>query len=98
MLGRIIEDMAYFSSETVRPAYYDMMLAGKLARAEEDVEMLGIITNSISYDLAYSLLDMWSLRSAVTSKPAASYIESQRSTYEKAINKAMDSVRENTAS
>lgn len=98
MLGRIIEDMAYFSSETVRPAYYDMMLAGKLARAEEDVEMLGIITNSISYDLAYSLLDMWSLRSAVTSKPAASYIESQRSTYEKAINQAMDSVRENTAS
>lgn len=98
MLGRIIEDMAYFSSETVRPAYYDMMLAGKLARAEEDVEMLGIITNSISYDLAYSLLDMWSLRSAVTSKPAASYIELQRSTYEKAINKAMDSVRENTAS
>lgn len=98
MLGYIIEDMAYFSSETVRPAYYDMMLAGKLARAEEDVEMLGIITNSISYDLAYSLLDMWSLRSAVTSKPAASYIKSQRSTYEKAINKAMDSVRENTAS
>ena len=36
MLGRIIEDMAYFSSETVRPAYYEMMLAGKLARAEED--------------------------------------------------------------
>ena len=56
--------------------------------------MLGIITNSISYDLAYSLLDMWSLRSAVTSKPAASYIESQRSAYEKAINKAMDSVRQ----
>ncbi len=95
MLGRILEDMAYFSSETVRPAYYEMMLAGKLARGVEDVEMLEIITTSVTTDLAYSLLDTWDLRSAVANKPAASYIESKQKSYNAALQKAMEAVQKN---
>ncbi len=101
MLARIIEDMARFSAETVRPAYYEKMLNGKLARAEEDVEMLEIITSNTTYELGFLVLSdflHWQngLRNAVsTSSPAASYVESKKTVNEEAINKVMESIRAN---
>lgn len=102
MLGMILEDMAYYSMELVRPAYYENMLNGKLARDEESIEMLDIITSNISYDLGFLLLTNnflhWQngLRRAITTQSApASFIASKESSALSDINKAIESVRDN---
>lgn len=51
-IGRIIEDMAYQSSRTVRPAYYEVTLKGKVARDDSTAHMLDIIYSDINLDLA----------------------------------------------
>ena len=51
-MGRIIEDMAYQSSLTVRPAYYEFTLKGKISRDEASVRMLDLIYSNINLDLA----------------------------------------------
>lgn len=47
--GILLEAMAYESSKTVLPAYYDILLKGKGARDDESEEMLDIIHDSVSY-------------------------------------------------
>jgi len=103
MLGMIIEDMAYFSMDTVRPAYYDKVLSGKIARDEGSVAMLDIITDNISYDLAFLLLtsdgnvlNIGGLRAAITdASPAASYIASKEDVSIARLDEAMNKIREN---
>lgn len=98
MLGMILEDMAYYSMELVRPAYYENMLNGKLARDEESIEMLDIITSNISYDLGFLLINslMWDLRTAITqNNPAGSFISARESNAVTTIQKAVDSVQSN---
>ena len=87
-LCMIIEDMAYFSMDTVRPAYYSRMLEGRLARDEGSAEMLEIITKNISYDITYLLyyLDLiqggGGLRSSVSQgAPSASWVETNLEKY-----------------
>lgn len=47
--GIILEAMAYESSKTVIPAYYDILLKGKSTRDNESEEMLDVIHDSVSY-------------------------------------------------
>lgn len=51
LTGRILEDMAYESYRTIRPAFYDVMLKGKGTRDNESGEMLDIIYSNINIDL-----------------------------------------------
>lgn len=51
MISLITEDLAYTSSQTVTPAYYDTTLIGKNVRDEESVGMLDIIFATRVYDV-----------------------------------------------
>ena len=51
MVGSVIELLAYFSEETVIPAYYDVTLDGKIARDEDTIAMLDIIFDTIAYEI-----------------------------------------------
>ncbi len=48
----ILEDMAFYSSEYVRPAFYDIMLKSKFARDDDSARMLDIILSNFTIDLA----------------------------------------------
>ncbi len=50
MVGAVLELLAWESENTVIPAYYDVMLDGKLARDEDSVEMLDLLFDSFVYD------------------------------------------------
>lgn len=50
--GVILEDMAFYSSEMVRPAFYDIMLKSKFARDNDSARMLDIILSRTTVDLA----------------------------------------------
>jgi len=51
LIGMTCELLAYESLMTTMPAYYDVLLTGKLARDDESVEMLNIIFSNIVYDM-----------------------------------------------
>ncbi len=51
MISMIIEDMAYMSKHTVRPAYYDDTLVGKNVRDDESIAMLDIIFATRVFDV-----------------------------------------------
>ena len=50
MVGKVLELLAYYSGDTVRYAYYDIMLGEKLTRDPESKEMLDIIFDGVSFD------------------------------------------------
>lgn len=47
--GAVMEEMAYQSSITLIPSYYEVLLKGKTTRDAESLEMLDIIHDGISY-------------------------------------------------
>ncbi len=51
MVGAVIELLSYESEETVIPAYYDVLLSGKLARDEETIRMIDILFDTITYEI-----------------------------------------------
>lgn len=51
MVGAVLELQAYYSKETVIPAYYDVLLDGKIARDEDTVKMLDIVFDTIAYEV-----------------------------------------------
>lgn len=51
MVGAVVELLAYESGNTVIPAYYDVLLAGKLARDEDSTKMLDILFDTITYEI-----------------------------------------------
>ncbi|MCL2160145.1 MAG: extracellular solute-binding protein [Oscillospiraceae bacterium] len=51
--GAILEALAAESTNTLKPAYYDIALKGKLIRDEESEEMLDLIFDSKMYDLGW---------------------------------------------
>lgn len=63
MLGRITEDMAFYSRKHVRPAYYERLLENYLAYAPIFVEMLNYCIGSYSIDMASVLAEDISLLS-----------------------------------
>ncbi len=50
MVGKVIELLSYYSGDTVRYAYYDIMLGEKLTRDPASKEMLDIIFDGVSYN------------------------------------------------
>ena len=50
-VGAVLELLAYESSNTVIPAYYDTVLTGKLTRDEDAKKMLDIIFDTICYEV-----------------------------------------------
>ena len=57
LTGRILEDLAYQSSLTIRPAYYDVTLKGKVSRDNDSGDMLDIIYSNIKLDLTVLLAE-----------------------------------------
>ena len=53
--GRILEDMACFSRRVVRPAFFDNLFDGIIARDEETTVMLDIIWSNVFMDLVQPL-------------------------------------------
>ena len=51
LVGAVLELQAYYSAETVIPAYYDVLLAGKIARDADTVKMLDIVFDTITYEV-----------------------------------------------
>ena len=56
LTGAILEDAAYQSYLSIRPAYYDVTLQGKLARNEDTVEMLNIMLAHLNPDLSVAMV------------------------------------------
>ena len=52
MVGAVVELLAYYSGETVIPAYYDKVLDGQLAQDPKSSDMLDIIFDTVIYDPA----------------------------------------------
>ena len=50
-MGIFLETYAAESRKRVKPAYYDVLLSGKVARDEESLEMLDIIFGNRTYDI-----------------------------------------------
>ena len=55
LVGRIVEDMAWLSSETVRPAFIEATLKGKYSRDNDSADMIDYIINGIRMDYALLL-------------------------------------------
>jgi len=55
--GVIMEEMAYQGYKNIRPAFYDILLEGKIARDDESLEMLDFIFNNVVYDVGA----MWNI-------------------------------------
>ncbi len=51
LVGAVLELQAYYSAETVIPAYYDVLLDGKIARDEDTAKMLDIVFDTIAYEV-----------------------------------------------
>ena len=55
LVGRVVEDMAWLSSEMVRPAFIEATLKGKYSRDNESADMIDYIINGIRLDYAMLL-------------------------------------------
>ena len=53
--GAVLETLAWASQDTIVPAFYDVLLNGKVARDEESSRSLDIIFNSLTYYIPVSL-------------------------------------------
>lgn len=53
MASAVIETMAYIGGKTVLPTYYEDLLTVRSMTDVESVEMMGIIRNSLTFDLGY---------------------------------------------
>lgn len=89
MTGTVIEVMSALGYQSVRPAYYNVVLTGKTARDNESVEMLDIIFSNIECEMSNQY--QWggysnSLKSVMTgSGDIISSLESLREATEAAI-------------
>jgi len=99
MAGMILEDMAFYSSEHVRPAFYDIMLKSKFARDEDSARMLDIILSNSTIDLALIMknsgIDIDTLmRSAATegTTDILSTIAANNKKYTKILEKAIEAL------
>ncbi len=54
MLGTLMEAMAYYSNESVRPAYYDTTLSQRFMQDPESSAMLDTMFETISFDYCYT--------------------------------------------
>lgn len=55
MIGRIVEDMGYYSYKIIRPAYFDVLFDGIIAKDVQTTRMLDIIYANVFMDLVQPL-------------------------------------------
>lgn len=93
--GLITEAMAYDSSTTVMPAFYDLCLTSKVLRDDESEGMLDIIFNSKVYDIGYiyAVGTLPGILSDLAKTGSTDFI-SRFEKGEGAINKAIDKLME----
>ena len=97
MLTKVIDDMAFYSTDTVRPAYYEKVLSGKIARDENSTAMLDILTENVIYDRAFLFLfnAMLGMRDQITnSNPAASYAAKNQKQLQKTLDSYTEKIKE----
>lgn len=93
----ILEYMASVSPDTMTKAYYDVTLQRKVARDDDSSEMLDIIFNSVTTDIALAL-DLGSIRTKLisminsTSNTIASDIASSKESIQAELDKVYDGV------
>jgi ABC-type glycerol-3-phosphate transport system substrate-binding protein len=51
--GAIIDAMCYFSQQIVKPAFYDVSVTYRLTRDEDSLDMLNIIRDNRTFDMAF---------------------------------------------
>ena len=96
MVGAVVELLAWESENTVIPAYYDVMLDGKLARDEDSVEMLDLLFDSFAYDPGMNFFGgasgmsnlLWTMNSLVAGQKSTDFV----SFYTKNEKAAIDSI------
>ena len=89
MTGRILEDFAYFSHDTVIPAFYEVTVVGKSMRDEGSAKTLDVLLNNYYYDIGGLQGIVSEFRSPVTSnkEEIVSWLESKSKSFSKAIDK-----------
>jgi len=97
--GMFLEAMAYEGYMHVRPAYYDVLLNGIIARDNESSQMLDILFANRRYDLGV-ILDMGDLRSFIYmvmnyDTNIVSYVEKRLRLANKDIEKLTDALLKN---
>ena len=92
--GVLLEALAYESMKTVKPAFYDGMLMGKISRDNDSEAMLDIVFTTLQYDLPIALTE-------VSSRVAEKYIQKGKtdfasyfSSVEEKVQKQIDKVVE----
>ena len=97
--GMILEDMAFYSGEYVRPAFYDIMLKSKFARDNDSARMLDIILHEFTIDLALIMntsgIDIDSLMRTAATKGTTdilSSIAANDQKYAEILRKAVDAL------
>lgn len=92
----ILEDMAYQSSKTVLPAYYENLIKLRRARVPEMGEMMDIIKNSIYYEMSdlYGIDTFTFLRTAFSTGSIASTVESYKTIMETKINTVVTTIND----
>ena len=98
--GMFLEAMAYEGYVNVRPAYYDTLLTGIIARDNESSQMLDILFANRRYDLGL-ILDMGDLRSFIYmvmtyDTNIVSYVEKRLRLANKDIEKLTQALLENS--
>ena len=90
--GIIMEEMAYQGYKNIRPAFYDILLEGKIARDDESLDMLDYIFKNVVYDVGA----MWNIGafswefvsiSQEYNLNVASFIEARKEQVQSDINK-----------
>lgn len=96
MTGMVTELLASESRKQVLPAYFDVLLAGKIARDPETIEMLNIIFDTCVYDFGMNfsnqsdLLHMIPNMISQKSKDVMSYVEKRQKSQQKQYDKVYD--------
>ena len=88
--GVIVENLGAESYKTVRPAYYDVQLSGKVARDQDSVEMLDIIFEGRRYEMAYIFGANQLGSTYITATANGTELASQVAKLSKVLKKTMD--------
>lgn len=84
--GVLLESLAYESMKTVKPAFYDNMLMGKITRDNDSEEMLDIVFSTLQYDLPIALTEVFS-------RVAEQYIQKGNTDFASYFTKIEDKVQ-----
>ncbi len=102
MTGILLEDMAYHSYKVVRPAFFEIMLDGKVAKDQESTEMLDIVYSNMYVCLLQPMSGVGlstdtTMRSFIVNKTGSASITSTLKMTEKVWTKTLGEIAESFA-